>query len=1245
MARLVHFMIALATVALPAPLAAQDDGGTFLEGLIEDRLSTDGTQVRVEGFAGVLSSEATLEKLTIADARGVWFTMRDARLQWTRSALLQGRLEVAELSAERIDMPRLPRAKAGLAPEDSAARGFSLPDLPVSVEIGKLRAGRVTLGAPVLGQAVALSADGSLTLAGGAGEAALTVTRRDAEARLEFEGSYADATRQLAVDLEVEEAENGLLGTLLALPGTPALSFRAEGAGPLSDFTADVALATDGAPRLSGQVRLFTTGDEGPAQAFAANLTGDMRPLFPEELRPFFGGQTRLAVDGRTGGETGLQLSRFEAQSAAMELSGTLDLGPAGWPRAFDVSGQIDGEGSVRLPLAGAATRVDTARLSARFDAARGEAWQADLTVTGLERTGTLQLEEMRLTGRGTMRRRDGGTVNGTLLAKTAGLALTDAALQRAVGTAPSGRLTFGYRPQAPLRVDTLVAESAGARLTAEGEIGALADGVPVSGSAQLQAADLSRFAALAGRDLAGHGTAQVDGRGTLLGGDFDAQVSARTEALHTGAPRLDPLLATPTDVSLSAARDTTGTRIRSLTLSNRDVTATASGQLTPKEGTLDLSARIREIARAEPRLEGTATLDAGIAWTDGGPLRAQDFTVTLGAARMRGSGQITPGDPALPLDGRVTVDIPRLSTFARLADRPLAGRLELSAQAAGALRKGDLTVTADVTGTELSTGIPTLDPVVDGRLIMSGEVARRDGALDIRELAMETPRLVANAKGQAPGKPVRLSARLADLGLIAPGLSGPLTVDGDLRPTDIARGRWEVSLRADGPGGARARVSGDLADYGRELGLVLRGSAPLGLANNFIAPRSLQGTAEFDLRVNGRPRLSSVSGQARLPGARAALPALNTAVTGITGTVRLGGGRADVDLNGAVRAGGRLGLTGSVALDPPFRADLRLPLTGVTLRDPGVFGTRANGRVAVEGPLAGGALISGRLDLVETEIQVAPTGAGTGLEPSRVDHLNAPADVRATRRRAGLTGRGASGTGGPSYPLDLLVRAPNRVFVRGRGLDAELGGNLRLGGTTANVAPSGTVELIRGRLDILGRRLDLTEGRVTMRGSFDPALRFVAETRANDITARVIVEGLASSPDITFTSQPELPQEEVLAQMLFGRDLGSISPFQAAQLASAVATLSGRGGAGIIGNLRQATGLSDLDVTTGEAGNTQLRFGKYLTENIYSEVTTDSGGKQQIELNLDVSTSVTVKGRADTEGGTGLGVFYERDY
>ena len=93
------------------------------------------------------------------------------------------------------------------------------------------------------------------------------------------------------------------------------------------------------------------------------------------------------------------------------------------------------------------------------------------------------------------------------------------------------------------------------------------------------------------------------------------------------------------------------------------------------------------------------------------------------------------------------------------------------------------------------------------------------------------------------------------------------------------------------------------------------------------------------------------------------------------------------------------------------------------------------------------------------------------------------------------------------------------------------------------------------------------------------------------------------------------------------------------------VAVLAGRGGEGLVGNLREAAGLDDLDLTTDEEGNVSVRAGRYLSRNLYSDVEVDAEGRSRINLNLDVNNAITARGSVASDGESTLGVFYERDY
>ena len=229
---------------------------------------------------------------------------------------------------------------------------------------------------------------------------------------------------------------------------------------------------------------------------------------------------------------------------------------------------------------------------------------------------------------------------------------------------------------------------------------------------------------------------------------------------------------------------------------------------------------------------------------------------------------------------------------------------------------------------------------------------------------------------------------------------------------------------------------------------------------------------------------------------------------------------------------------------------------------------------------------------------------------------------------------------------LDLTLQASNRIFVRGRGIDAELGGDLRLTGTSRRPVVVGAFELRRGRLALVGQRLDFTRGRLAFAGDLAPDLDFVAETKAGDVTARVAVAGPAGQPTFDLTSDPTLPRDEVLSRLLFAKASCSLSPFQALQLAQAVAQLSGAaGGPDVCDQARRSLGLDNLDITAG-SGEPAVNASRYLSDRL--SVGVRAGAKPAdtgATVNFDVTGRVKVQGEVGADGRSAVGVGAEWEY
>jgi translocation and assembly module TamB len=1520
--RALVFSAALLATAAPIALAQdaeEDRDRGFLVGLIEDNLSAPGLSVRLDGFEGALSSVATLDRLAVSDDAGTWLVLEDVALDWNRSALLRGRLEVEELSAGLIRLERTPLPPEGVeALPEPGASGFSLPDLPVSVDVERLLAERIELGEALMGQAAAFTLEASARLADASGAATLAARRLDGPAgTFTLDASFDAATEALAIELAVSEAEGGLAATLLGLPGEPAVDLTVEGEGPLDDFAAEIALASNGQDRLAGDVSL--TGTEA-GRVVAVDLSGDVTPLFAPEYRDFFGEDVRIAARAVTLEEGGTDIETLRIAMQALTLEGAARLGADGWPTFLDLQGVIaapDG-GLVPLPTADAATLAG-ADLTLAYDAAAGEDWTLALSLRGYDGAAA-ELETARIEAEGIIDR-EGGTVTGATAALRStleGLDLTDPDMAGAVGPRIDLTADVGWAEERPVRIEALDLAGDGYALAGTAEIETGEDGLLLRPDLDLVAQDLSRFAALTGLDLSGRAEVALDGRIAPLAGTFDITIGAATETLTLGIPQADALLAGRTTLSTEARRGTDGTFLDALDLTNDRLSVTGSAALLTEAartegatGFADLDIRLEDGAALDPRLDGPVTLTADIeqdgdgVWTGQveaaapqgisataagtltGPAPAVAFTANVpdlspfapdvpGGMALEGRAFARNGTWALDaeaegpwdltasVEGPVTGPNAAIAFEARLPDLsdPVPGVEAVPALSGpvtldGMLRRDDAAWTLDaraaapagvtlrargpVTGPaariDIAATLPEIAPVLpdgvelpggvegpvslDATLARDGEdwaadlVAR--GPADIRvtaaaiptrtplraTFAAEVPRLEAVAPGvpdgldvsgelrqtsdgwdvdlggtgpysaefdasatlAETGPAISVTGRIPETGALAPQLSGPLeiaarasqtggawrvdataegaqslsiAIDGiatgpsaDLAfrasaadvapfvpnvsgPLD-AEGRlfrrdetWAIDLAADGPLGATLsadgtltgatpsatfdlavpdlgpilpelrgplRITGDAARQGQDwsidvdaegpsgtqadiegsvgtggaVDLSATGSAPLGLVNPFIAPRLLTGVARFDLALDGPASLDALTGTITTDGATLALPTLRNGFEDIEATVDLTGARAQIDLTAEPETGGRIAVTGPITLSAPFTADLGIDIDA-RLADPSLYTTEIEGDLRISGPLAGRAAITGDLTLDGAEIRVPSSGLTAIGDLPPIEHVATPRPVRRTLARAGQldiadgNGDGVGG-GGPGYLLDLTIAAPDRIFVRGRGLDAELGGRLRLTGTTANPVTAGGFELIRGRLDLLDQRFDLDEGAITFQGDPTPNIRLVAVTETDTLTASIIVEGPADDIDVRFESSPDVPEEEILAQIFFGRDLSQLSALQALQLANSVAVLSGRGSGGLLNNIRGEAGLDDLDITTDEDGNAAVRAGAYLTDNVYADVQVDQEGQAEVTLNLDLTDDVTVRGSTAAEGTTSLGIFFERDY
>jgi autotransporter translocation and assembly factor TamB len=128
------------------------------------------------------------------------------------------------------------------------------------------------------------------------------------------------------------------------------------------------------------------------------------------------------------------------------------------------------------------------------------------------------------------------------------------------------------------------------------------------------------------------------------------------------------------------------------------------------------------------------------------------------------------------------------------------------------------------------------------------------------------------------------------------------------------------------------------------------------------------------------------------------------------------------------------------------------------------------------------------------------------------------------------------------------------------------------------------------------------------------------------------------SNPKLTFASVPELPEDEIISQVLFGKSRSQLSTAEAVQLAASVAELTGQGGGatGILGRVRSTLGVDVLRLESGDDDSTtpDVAAGKYLTEDVYvgakQGAAADSGTAQvEVEITSRSSPRWAMRARA----------------
>ncbi|MGE5838613.1 MAG: hypothetical protein ACM34H_01670, partial [Deltaproteobacteria bacterium] len=289
--RLVSRVFAAATVAVFIASAIvlgllQTDWG--IRELARWASTLDGELTVLPGrITGVFPFRFELERLSIADTRGVWLEARGIKVRWSPLPLIQKRIAFEELLIPSLSLDRLPLRR------EREPKPF--PSWIFRLRFDRLHIDEMTLGSALLGESAVLRIETeALSTSGGQSlEASLRIVRTDKTGSSLQAGSAVHlGTRLFKLDVSLQENQGGLLGKALGVEGPLSLSLSGQGTPdlwqgkvlatvlPYARLESDIEVTGPGVPHIKAAGRLYPVPETILGKAVSWELDG--QGLLPE---------------------------------------------------------------------------------------------------------------------------------------------------------------------------------------------------------------------------------------------------------------------------------------------------------------------------------------------------------------------------------------------------------------------------------------------------------------------------------------------------------------------------------------------------------------------------------------------------------------------------------------------------------------------------------------------------------------------------------------------------------------------------------------------------------------------------------------------------------------------------------------------------------------------------------------------------------------------------------------------------
>lgn len=185
------------------------------------------------------------------------------------------------------------------------------------------------------------------------------------------------------------------------------------------------------------------------------------------------------------------------------------------------------------------------------------------------------------------------------------------------------------------------------------------------------------------------------------------------------------------------------------------------------------------------------------------------------------------------------------------------------------------------------------------------------------------------------------------------------------------------------------------------------------------------------------------------------------------------------------------------------------------------------------------------------------------------------------------IIGQKAPARGVLRITTDATLDLGEQFFLRASGLETRLAGQLHLRGIPAKpLHASGSITTQNATFKAYGQNLAVERGIVNFQGPLDnPGLNVLAVRKNLPVEAGVTVTGTVRRPVVRLVSTPSVPDPEKLSWIVLGRAPDAGGTDTSLLLTAAGSILGGQSG-GITGQLAQALGVDELSLNQAQNGD-----------------------------------------------------------